>query len=73
LDTEVSRKLKDIEKQEDIKGKNQLLLHEVEVSQRFKKSASKGVSEEFKAEYEKVFNAAGEELESLINDLMADL
>jgi len=73
LDGEVARKLKEIEKKEEIKTRNQQLLHEVEVAQRFKKTPSKGISEDSKSDYEKAFNTADEELESLVNDLFEDL
>jgi len=72
LDGEVARKLRDIERKEDAKAKAQLQLHKAEIAFRFDK-APKGAYEETKAESEKAYATADEELESLISDLTENL
>jgi len=72
LDGEIARKLRDIERKEDAKAKAQLQLHKAEIAFRFDK-APKGAYEETKAESEKAYATADEELEGLISDLTENL
>jgi len=73
LDGEVARKLRDIEKKEERKIDCQLKLHDIEISHRFKKQMTAKDYEDSKSEYEKLYNSAEEDLESLTSDLTENL
>jgi len=73
VDGDATRKLRDVERKEENKTKSQIQLHELEIAHRFKKSITKIVYDDSKTEYEKAFNNADEELESLVSDLTGSL
>jgi len=74
FDGDVTRKLREIERKAEAKSIAQRELHKAEISYKFDKpSITKSTYEQTKAESEKAFTSADEELESLISEVMENL
>jgi oligosaccharyltransferase complex subunit alpha (ribophorin I) len=73
VDSDLAKKVRELQRKEEKKAYNQRQLHDNEISYRINKQIPKSAYEESKAQFENFYNTTDEEIESLLGDLTENL